>query len=90
MHPWVRFLTGLISGCWLGVFIGCAITLVILGKRVRQLETANLVLRVKLRAREKPKRTGTTGAAGPVLVVQPRETNRPASAPMARFASGGR
>lgn len=89
MHPWVRFLTGLISGCWIGVFIGCAITLVIAGKRVRQLQNANLVLRVKLRAREKPKPTGTAGAR-PVLVAPPRETNRPASAPMARFASGRR
>ena len=90
MHPWVRFLTGLISGCWLGVFIGCAITLVMAGKRLRQLETANLVLRVNLRSREEPRRNGTTGGAGPMLLGPPRETIRPASAPVLRFASGGR
>ncbi|MGB6131295.1 MAG: hypothetical protein WCC14_16285 [Acidobacteriaceae bacterium] len=89
MHPWVRFLTGLISGCWIGVFIGCAITFVIAGKRVRQLQNANLVLRIKLRARQKAKPTGIAGA-GPMLVAPSREKNRPASAPVARFASGGR
>lgn len=73
----------------MGVFIGCAITLVFVGKRMRQLQSANLVLRTRLRAREKPKPTGTAGA-GPLLVLTPRETNRPASAPMARFASGRR
>jgi hypothetical protein len=89
MDPWVRFLTGLASGCWIGVFIGCAVTLVLAGKRVRQLQNANLVLRVKLRAREKPKPTGTAGW-GPVLMGPSRQRYRSASAPMARYASGGR
>lgn len=90
MYPWVRFLTGLIAGCWIGAAIGCAITLLVAGKRLRQLESANLLLRVKLRSREKPTRTGTASGGGPVLVIPPRETNRPASAPITRIASGDR
>ncbi|HTX40862.1 MAG TPA: hypothetical protein VMD25_03465 [Acidobacteriaceae bacterium] len=89
MHPWVRFLTGLISGCWIGVVVGCAVTLVMVGKRMRQLQNTNLVLRLKLRSRAKPRPTGTAGS-GPLLVFPLREMNRPASAPMAKVASGGR
>ncbi len=88
MHLWVRFLTGLISGCWVGVFIGCAVTVVLMGKRMRQLQSANLALRLRLRARARP-RPATVGT-GPLLVRPFRETNRPASAPMARAAFGGR
>ncbi len=88
-HAWVRFATGLIAGCWLGAFIGAAVALLFASRRIRQLETANMLLRVKLRSKEKPQRTGT-GGAGPVLVIPPRETNRPASAPVTRFASGDR
>ncbi|MGA7886975.1 MAG: hypothetical protein WCA44_14615 [Acidobacteriaceae bacterium] len=87
-HVWMRFAIGLIAGCWVGAMIGGAVALLFASRRIRQLETVNMLLRVKLRAREKPSRTGTGG--GPVLVVQPRETNRPASAPMSRFASGDR
>lgn len=87
LHPWVRFFTGLIVGCWTGVAIGCAVTMLLTGRRLRQLETANLLLRVKLKARErKPVRT-VSGAAGPLLVVPPG-ANRPASAPLR--AAGGR
>jgi hypothetical protein len=88
-HSLVRFATGLIAGCWLGAIIGGAVALLFASRRIRQLETANMLLRVKLRSREKPRRT-STGGGGPVLVVPPRETNRPASAPFARFASGDR
>lgn len=88
-HAWIRLATGLIAGCWLGAMIGGAVALLFASRRIRQLETANMLLRVKLRARDrKPQRTGT-GGAGPVLVIPPRETNRPASAPMP-FASGDR
>lgn len=88
-HAWMRFATGLISGCWIGAIIGGAVALLFASRRIRQLETINMLLRVKLRSREQSRRTGT-GGNGPVLVVPPRETNRPASAPMTRFASGDR
>ena len=88
-HAWVRLATGLIAGCWLGAIIGGSVALLFASRRIRQLETANMLLRVKLRARErKPQRTGTGG--GPMLVIPPRETNRPASAPLNRMASGDR
>jgi hypothetical protein len=88
-HSWLRFASGLMVGCWIGALIGGAVALLFTGRRIRQLETVNMLLRVKLRAREKPQRTGT-GGTGPVLVVQPRDTNRPASAPIMRNASGTR
>jgi hypothetical protein len=88
-HAWVRFATGLIAGCWGGALIGTAIAILFASRRIRQLETANMLLRVKLRSRErKPLRTGTGG--GPVIVMPPKETNRPASAPLIRYASGDR
>jgi hypothetical protein len=88
-HPWVRFFTGFLTGCWVGVALGCVITLLFSGRRLRQLESANLLLRVKLRARERPKRTGT-GGAGPVLVVPPGGSSRSTNNPVGRVANGGR
>jgi len=88
-HAWFRFATGLIAGCWLGAILGGSVALLFAARRIRQLETANLLLRVKLRSRDRrPQRAGAGG--GPVLVLPPRETNRPASAPMPRVASGDR
>ena len=88
VHPWLRFATGLITGCWIGVAIGCAMVMLLAGRRLRQLEAANLLLRVKLRARERARRTGA-GAPGPILVANPATgTTRPAGG--GRFASGGR
>lgn len=84
-HSWLRFSGGLIIGLWVGAAIGCAVTMLLAGRRLRQLETANLLLRVKLRTREKSQRRAG-GAAGPVLVVPPG-ANRPASSPLRR-ASG--
>jgi len=89
VDPWVRFAAGLIAGCWIGAIIGGAIALLFASRRIRQLENANMLLRVKLRARGNPRRTGT-GGGGPLLVVPPRETNRPASAPITRYASADR
>lgn len=88
-HAWMRFATGLIAGCWVGAIIGGAVALLFASRRIRQLETVNMLLRVKLRTRERAKRPAT-GGAGPVLVIPPRETNRPASAPHMPFASGDR
>ncbi len=89
VHSWIGFAAGLIAGCWIGAFIGGAVVLLFASRRIRQLETANMLLRVKLRAREKPGHPGTEGG-GSVLVLPPRETHRPASAPRTRFASGDR
>ena len=79
VHPWLRFGVGLLAGCWIGAAIGMGIALIFAGRRLKQLETANVLLRFKLRARERQRRTGT-GAPGPVLVVPPG-VNRAASAP---------
>jgi hypothetical protein len=68
VHPWARFFAGMLAGCWVGAAIASAGVLLMVGRRVRQLETINGLLRTKLRAREKPKRTGT-GGGGPTLVM---------------------
>lgn len=87
LHAWLRFATGLMVGCWIGVAIGFALALFFAGRRIRQLETANLLLRVKIRARERAQ-ARRAGAPGPVLVATPSGTvSRPAGS---RFASGGR
>ena len=64
VHSWVRGVAGLLASFWIGVAVGCVGALLFAGRRVRQLETVNLLLRAKLRARERPQRTGT-GGAGP-------------------------
>jgi hypothetical protein len=88
-HPWLRFVAGLIAGCWVGVLIGCGVALLFAGRRLRQLETANLLLRVKLRAQEKARRPAAS-RAGPLLVVPPGKASRPASSPPGRVANSGR
>jgi hypothetical protein len=80
VHPWLRLGVGLILGCWIGAAIGMAIALMLASRRIKQLETANMLLRIKVRDREKPRRTGTSG---PRLVVPPR-----VSRPPGRAASG--
>lgn len=82
VHPWLHFGFGLLAGCWIGVVIGCGLTLLLASRRMRQLQTANALLRVKLRAREKPARTGT----GPLLVVPATGTQRSSGAPLGRVA----
>lgn len=79
-HSWVRFSVGMIAGCWIGAAFGCAIMMLLTGRRLRQLEAANLLLRVKLRARQKAASKAGSGG-GPVLIVPPR-ANRAASAPL--------
>jgi hypothetical protein len=82
IHPWLRLSTGLIVGCWLGAVVGFAITVLFAGKRLHQLETSNVLLRMKLRTREKSQRPG------PILVAPPFSGNRGASGPLR--AAGGR
>ena len=79
VHPWLRFGVGFVAGCWIGAAVGIGIALMLAGRRLKQLETANMLLRIKLRARERQRRTGTDGP-GPVLVMSPG-FHRPASAP---------
>jgi hypothetical protein len=87
-HPWVRFFTGFLTGGWVGVAVGCVVTLLFSGRRLRQLESANLLLRVKLRAHERPRRAGTN-PAGPVLVVPPGGAQRAGNNPVGKVANGG-
>lgn len=68
VHPWAKFLAGMLTGCWIGVVIGCAVALLLVGKRVRELETGILLLRNRLRAWEKPQKAGT----GSLPLVMPR------------------
>jgi hypothetical protein len=79
LHSWIRFGVGLLAGCWIGVVIGMAIAILLAGRRMRSLESANLLLQLKLQVREKAWRSGTEGA-GPSL-VPPANVDRPASAP---------
>jgi hypothetical protein len=85
-YPWLRFGIGVLAGCWIGAAVGLGITLILVGRRIQQLEEANLMLRAKLRARDKARPSGT-GGGGPVLVVPPG-MNRPASSPLIRAAAG--
>jgi hypothetical protein len=82
IHPWLRLSTGLILGCWIGVAIGGAIAVLCAGKRLHQLETANVLLRMKLRTHDKPHRTG------PILVTPSASASRAANGPLR--AAGGR
>jgi|HubBroStandDraft_5_1064220.scaffolds.fasta_scaffold1440807_1 hypothetical protein len=82
IHPWLRLSTGLLVGCWIGAFGGCAITMLFAGKRLHQLQCANVLLRMKLRTREKTERPG------PILVTPPIGGNRGAGGPLR--AAGGR
>jgi hypothetical protein len=68
VHPWAQFFAGVITGCWIGAIIACAGLLLLVGRRVRQLESINQLLRTKLKVRIRPQRTGT-GKHGPTLVM---------------------
>lgn len=82
VHLWVEFLAGTLTGCWIGVVIGCGVTLFLMGRRVRQLEGSNRVLRNQLRAAQKPQRTGT---GGPLVMTRP-VPGQAAAKPFGRMA----
>lgn len=89
IHPWVRFFTGLFAGCWIGALIACAGVLLLMGRRVRQLESINLLLRTKLRARSRAQKaaTGTgTGGGSPMLVMPLPGVHRKPDKPATRTA----
>jgi hypothetical protein len=79
------FLTGMLTGCWIGGLVACAATLLLMGKRVRQLETINRLLRSKLRLLERPHRMGT---GGPALVMPRPGTLRSEQAHRSRAVQG--
>jgi hypothetical protein len=85
VHPWAQFFAGLLTGCWIGALIACAGVLLLVVRRVRQLESINLVLRARLKTRGKPQRTGT-GVPGPTLVMPLPKSGRKAESAMARMA----
>jgi len=74
VHPWAQFFTGLLLGCWIGAMIATACILLLVGRRLQQLEAVNQILRAKLRTRGKPQRTGT-GGSGPALVMPLRRSS---------------
>jgi hypothetical protein len=85
LYPWARFLAGVITGCWIGVMIGCAVALLLAGRRVRQLETKNLLLRVQLHARREPEPAGLR-ASGRGLALPRSSGSRAAEPVMSRTA----
>ena len=85
VHPWVGFFSGMLVGCWIGVVVGCAVTLLLMGKRVRRLETVNSLLRSKLKVRENPRRTGTSR---PPIVMPLPPAGRTGSPSATRAARG--
>jgi hypothetical protein len=80
LYPWLRLDVGFFLGCWFGVLVGCGLTILLAGRRFRQLQTANVVLRLKLRIQEKtlPRRSG------PVVIVP--AARGPVGAPLVRVA----
>jgi len=85
VHPWAQFFAGILIGCWVGAAIACGGLLLLVGRKVRQLESINLILRTKLKARSWARRTAA--AAGSPLLVMPRSgALRNAEPPMPRIA----
>ncbi|MFZ0273639.1 MAG: hypothetical protein WB524_12830 [Acidobacteriaceae bacterium] len=84
VHPWAQFIAGMLTGCWIGAAVACVGVLLVVGRRVRQLETLNLLLRTKLKARM-PRRMGTSGT-GPTLVMPLPSSARKAESVASRIA----
>jgi hypothetical protein len=86
LHAWIRFDVGLMAGVWIGAFIGMAVAILLVGRRMRQLEAVNALLRMKLQSQEKGRRMAAAGG-GPSL-VPPVSGHRPANSSLR--AVGGR
>jgi len=86
VHPWARFLTGMLIGCWFGAAIACAGLLLVVGRRIRQLEAVNLLLRTKLKARAAGISVRRTGTTGPMLVMPMPGSARRSESPLPRIA----
>ena len=76
VHSWARFIAGMLAGCWIGALVACGGILLLVGRRVHQLEAMNLLLRTRLRARSLPPRGG---AGEPSLVMPLPGPERPIS-----------
>jgi hypothetical protein len=61
VHPWAQFFAGMLIGCWAGAAIACAGLLLFVGRRVRQLESMNVILRRKLKVRASTRRSAMLG-----------------------------
>ena len=68
VHPWPQFFAGMLIGCWIGAAVACAGILLLVGRKVRQLESINLLLTRKLKVRASLRRTPAAGR-GPRLVM---------------------
>jgi hypothetical protein len=88
IYPWARFLAGMLTGCWIGAAIATAGVILLMGRRVRQLESINILLRAKLKARAKARSagTGTGGGGGHMLVMPLPDTHRQSEKPANRVA----
>ena len=75
IHPWARFFAGMLAGCWIGAVVACGGVLLLAGRRIRHLENLNLLLRTRLRAHIRPRRTGSM-VAGPALVMPLPDSER--------------
>lgn len=86
VHPWSWFFVGLLLGSWSGATIGSAGVLLLAGRRMKQLETVNHLLRMKLRAHARRFRPSGKPALAPVL--RPfKAVNETAAIPIDRIAS---
>ncbi|HEY1501557.1 MAG TPA: hypothetical protein VGF88_18430 [Acidobacteriaceae bacterium] len=85
VRPWAEFFAGVVTGCWIGAVIACVGVLLLVGRRVRQLEGINLLLRTKLKAGLKPSVTATAGS-GPTLVMPLPGSIRKTEPPRERIA----
>ncbi|MGA7525105.1 MAG: hypothetical protein WBW84_21840 [Acidobacteriaceae bacterium] len=85
--PWAWLLIGLLVGSWIGATIGSAAVLMLAGRRMRQLETVNDLLRAKIRGYTQRSRLATNRGLVPVL--RPfRAVTETATLSPGRFASG--
>jgi hypothetical protein len=84
VHPWAQFFAGMLLGCWIGATVACGGLLLFVGRRVRQLESVNLLLRRKLKARI-PRHTGAMGL-GPRLVMPFQDSFLEEAPPVTRIA----
>jgi hypothetical protein len=87
VHSWVRFFAGMLAGSWIGAVVACAGVLLLVGRRVRQLELINSRLRIRLKARSKSRRTGTVAGGGGSMLVMPLPgAHRKSEKPVSRIA----
>lgn len=86
MHPWARFFAGMLAGSWIGAAVACGGVLLLIGRRVRQLEDVNLLLRTKLKARTRALRAPRAGL-GPTLVMPLPDSHRSSEKPASRVVN---